>query len=177
LVQQHIQGLLIGLTPVPIWNTPLLPVLFSVSGVSAGIAAAFIAGVTWDRSIMPYLLPLKKIHLSLLIFEAFLVFALLYVASSRDVVAAQSVSMILTGDLALWFWGGLIFIGLTVPIVAETIELRKHRTVEPPLKLDLQHFSHNETVWKLYLVEGATIFGGFSLRFIMIAAAIPISLI
>ncbi|MBB5173616.1 NrfD/PsrC family molybdoenzyme membrane anchor subunit [Texcoconibacillus texcoconensis] len=169
-------GLLIGLAQVPFWNTPMLPILFSVSGVSAGIAAAFIAGVMWDKSIIEFIIPLKKVHLGLLVFEAFLLFSLLYVAASRDVTAAQSVSMILTGELALWFWGGLVFIGLVIPITSESIELIKHKQVEPPLDLNLQHFSAGKgEVMKLYFVEGATIFGGFCLRLIIISAAIPIN--
>lgn len=170
-------GLLIGVTPIPIWNTPLLPILFSVSGISAGIAAAFIVGATWDKIILHYVLPLKKLHLILLLFEVVLIFSLLYVTVSRDAVAAQSVAMLLTGELALWFWGGVVVIGLLIPIIIESIELIEKQK-SAPLKVDLQHFSSkDESLLKLYILEMMTLFGGFALRFVIVAAAIPINLL
>lgn len=158
-------GFLIGVVPVPIWNTPLLPVLFTVSAFSTGIAMSVLTASIWDHSISHSIPGLKKIHLGLLAAELFMILALLYSTASRDAVAAQSVEMIVGGKLMGWFWIVLIAIGLLLPLTVETWELRSSGKVAPA------------GMYKTILVESSTLLGGFALRFILLAAALPVNLL
>lgn len=158
-------GFLIGVVPVPIWNTPLLPVLFTVSAFSTGIAMSVLTASIWDHSISHSIPGLKKIHLGLLAAELFMIFALLYSTASRDAVAAQSVAMIVGGKLMGWFWIVLLVIGLLLPLTVETWELRSRGKVAPA------------GMYKTILVESSTLLGGFALRFILLAAALPVNLL
>lgn len=175
-------GFLIGVVPVPIWNTPLLPVLFTVSAFSTGIAMSVLIASVWDRSIPQTITGLKKIHLGLLVSELFMVLSLLYSTSTRDAVAAKSVDMIVSGKLMGWFWIGLVIIGLLLPILAETTELRSHAKIGPatprPVYAELAAAAdRSPALYKTIIVESSTLLGGFALRFILLAAALPVNLL
>ncbi|MDR2197316.1 MAG: polysulfide reductase NrfD [Coriobacteriales bacterium] len=110
-------GVLIGVIKTyPLWNTALLPVLFLVSALSAGMAATFILSALIAPRELEGLGILKKLHFALLPTELLLLVALLYVASSTAPAAQASVERLVSGDLALTFWLGLVVAGLIVPL-------------------------------------------------------------
>lgn len=117
----------------PFWNTPALPILFALSGLLAGSAANLLILSFWPYSwevASPSLLlavsaPLPSVlALVVLLTTALsaltLVSTLLYVLMmyfSASSVAKQAATRWLKGSYALWFWCGLIVIGLVAPMI------------------------------------------------------------
>ncbi|GAW31060.1 NrfD/PsrC family molybdoenzyme membrane anchor subunit [Carboxydocella sp. JDF658] len=156
-------GLLIGVVnTVPLWNTAVLPVLFLVSALSTGMAAAVITALWLDGGIIGQLQGIKKVHLGLLIGELILLFFLVYVTGTSSDVARQSVDLLLTGKFAALFWGGLIGLGLVLPLLIEWWEMG-----------NAKHENKALTV----LSEVMVLSGGFILRYLILAAALPVNLL
>jgi polysulfide reductase chain C len=112
-------GLLFNTTrSIPFWSTPILPLLFLVSGISTGIFALililFLSGGTESQVVSL----LSQFDVFLLIFEAMILF--FYLHGMHEVTAARaSVRRLLGGDLATSFWVGVVIIGLLIPFVLE----------------------------------------------------------
>jgi polysulfide reductase chain C len=112
-------GLLFNTTrSIPFWSTPILPLLFLVSGISTGIFALililFLSGGTESQVVSL----LSQFDAFLLIFEAMILF--FYLHGMHEVTAARaSVRRLLRGDLATSFWVGVVIIGLFIPFVIE----------------------------------------------------------
>lgn len=158
----------------PLWNASVLPVLFLVSGLSAGLAAVHLAtrvfpGRPAPRSLVGGALAamtqplgaqpparhtvdtLIRADVVLLAAEAVLIALLLIYlvsASASQIAAAQ---LLLHGKYAFIFWGGVVVAGLLVPIVLQVLELghRIPHTVLPALLV---------------------LAGGFALRWVLINA-------
>ncbi len=115
-------GILLGsLRARAFWNTPVLPVLFLVSGISTGVAAQSLLAGSWPCHVPAGELgavhaSLRSCDLALLIFELILVFV--YVGMMRfsaGPVTARIATQWLTGPKRWLFWGGLIGLGLALP--------------------------------------------------------------
>jgi polysulfide reductase chain C len=103
---------------IPFWSTPILPLLFLVSGVSTGILALIfillLSGIPVDGEIGL----MSQIDLFLILFEALILF--FYLHGMHEVTAARaSVRRLVKGDLSSPFWGGVVLIGLVVPFLLE----------------------------------------------------------
>ena len=103
---------------IPFWSTPILPLLFLVSGVSTGILALILAlsisGISGGQAIGL----LSQIDLFLLLFEGLIIF--FYLHGMHGVTAARaSVQRLARGDLAPSFWVGVVLIGLVIPFLLE----------------------------------------------------------
>lgn len=113
-------GLLLGASPIPFWNTPILPVLFLVSSVSTGIAAiVFVAVHILGLNIPPdealFLIQTDGVIIVLeIILIAFYLYGMKLVSAARG-----SVTTVVRGRLAGSFWIGLVGVGLVVPLVSE----------------------------------------------------------
>jgi formate-dependent nitrite reductase membrane component NrfD len=168
-------GFLIGVIgAVPLWNTAILPILFVVSAFSTGIAGTMLAASIMDKKVIHHVMSIKKIHLSLLIAEVFLIFTMFLITSSTNESAAQSVSMLLTGEYSAIFWIGLIMIGLFVPIIIEGLELfnfKKLNTSRAGLEAAAGGTSG---IASTLITESAVLTGGFILRYLLLAAAVPV---
>lgn len=116
-------GILLGsMKARPFWNTPALPVLFAVSGLSTGLAAQSLLAGFWPSQ--PVETVLEKVHgflhnldIGLIAFEILIV--MVYVLMMRTTSGKESAaiaSKLLTGAFALPFWGGLIALGLFFPL-------------------------------------------------------------
>ena len=109
---------LLGCSPIPLWNTPILPVLFLVSSASMGISAI----VLWTV----HVLGLSSQEVSflvhsdafLIILELFLLF-LYFRGIGPSGAAKVSARKILTEGSAPLFWGGVILVGLVIPFILE----------------------------------------------------------
>ncbi|RKQ88879.1 formate-dependent nitrite reductase membrane component NrfD [Brockia lithotrophica] len=122
-------ALLIGdVHAVPLWNTSVLPVLFVTSAFSTGIAVTLFTAVAWDPRAEEHAYPFLTLGCSLKGLELFLLFSLLYFGWYGDVAGRAAVADLMWGRLALPFWGGLVFLGLVVPLYIELKE-RKHLAV------------------------------------------------
>jgi formate-dependent nitrite reductase membrane component NrfD len=115
-------GVLIGVIKTyPLWNTALLPVLFVVSALSAGMAGTFIISTFVAHGELEKLGMLKKLHVALPLIELALLAILLYMTSATAPAGQLSVNRLISGDLAPFFWFGLIAVGLIVPLIAGSV--------------------------------------------------------
>ncbi|MCI6989697.1 MAG: polysulfide reductase NrfD [Campylobacter sp.] len=123
-------GFLLGaISKIPLWNTPVLPVLFLFSGLSAGIAINVLGGMVGfknsiNQNSIKYLLSLD---LKVIMFEILLLFALFvgmyFTPGSASVVATQALTHQTYGVL---FWVGVVGVGLISPIVIAFSALKDH---------------------------------------------------
>ncbi len=113
----------------PMWNTPILPLLFLASGISAGIAANIIVGLLFfknsiNKESVKYLLvmDLRVIMVELPIIVLLFV-GMMYVGGEPLLAAKQALT---TGFWAMVFWIGVIGIGLLLPVIIAFTALRNH---------------------------------------------------
>jgi protein NrfD len=158
----------------PLWNSAILGPLFLVSGLSAGAAVMHLAAFALQGRTAPQgmvggafsamLQPMGTAHPekhtsdTLIRYDQmFLVAELVFIAiflinlhtsSMSHAVAAQ---LIMSGPYALAFWGGVVGVGVLLPLVWQSLELR-HKI--------------GHTVVPAVLVLA----GGFTLRWIMVNA-------
>ncbi|ASM34718.1 protein NrfD [Campylobacter sputorum subsp. bubulus] len=121
--------LLSAISKIPLWNTPILPILFLVSGFSSGIAANILIGMAFfkgslNKDSIKYLLVLD---LRAILFELPLLFILFigmnFQGGQSAVAAAQALSDPYYGKL---FWIAVVGIGLLMPIVIAATALKNH---------------------------------------------------
>lgn len=100
---------------VPFWHSPLHPALYIGYAIRGGIAALLVvAGAT---GIMPDdSLPKLWIAVSAIVTVLF-VFEIQGALSSANIAAKWSVRDMLSGRLALTFYGGTLVIGLVIPVL------------------------------------------------------------
>ncbi len=112
-------GLLFNTTrSIPFWSTPILPLLFLVSGVSTGILALTLFLLLSGLPAHEEIGLLSQIDIFLLLFEALIFF--FYLHGMHEVTAARaSVRRLVKGDLSTAFWGGVVLVGLAIPFLLE----------------------------------------------------------
>ncbi|MGV8084268.1 MAG: NrfD/PsrC family molybdoenzyme membrane anchor subunit [Coriobacteriia bacterium] len=106
----------------PFWNTPALPVLFTISGLSTGAAANSLLAGVWpfagaEEAVVSAHEALHMLDIGLIVFE--LIVVLLYVTmmyTSSNPTARLAAGKWLSGDYSKAFWGGLVVVGLIVPL-------------------------------------------------------------
>jgi len=109
-------GVLLSTTSRELWSTILLPVLFVVSATSTGMAATLLVAVLLGREIPP------KLGQAAAILEVFEVLALI---AFLIVVPA---GVLISGPLGLFFWIGVVGIGILVPFLLEVTTWRTSST-------------------------------------------------
>jgi len=125
-------ALLLGAMPArPLWNTPVLWSLFTVSALSTGIASIMLANRIFHRSAVDpkqdrlfhnsgYWLTLTDIVLiciELVVISLFFMFAYVTVQD-----ASHAIKILLPGgELAPLFWTYVIFMGLLAPLILESL--------------------------------------------------------
>ena len=145
--------LLQGLASVLFWQTPLLPMLFSLSSLSCGIACAFL-GAAFVETRRPITRPLARLALVdgvLLVLEALVMAGYLAwsFAGEGTALAAQA---LVAGDLRWAFWGGAVLCGLAAPFALERC------------------LTHGNSRTQLLWIAAALLAGGFALRFCLVGA-------
>ncbi len=111
-------GLLLGYSqPISLWHTALLPVLFFISAVSAGIMAIMLIGGGLGVAATQLEL-LAGIDVWILLLEMFVLVVFLYNAY-RTVESRYSARRVLSGAVAPAFWLGVIACGLVIPFFLE----------------------------------------------------------
>lgn len=123
-------GFLLSAMPsFPLFNQPILPLLFLISGFSAGIAANILLGLTVFKSSvneenLKYLLALDLRVVPFEMVTLFMMFAgMHFLGGAHAVVVSQVLS---TGVWAGVFWFGVVGIGLIVPVVVALTALHGH---------------------------------------------------
>ncbi len=103
---------------IPFWSTPILPLLFLVSGVSTGIMALILILLLLGVAVDGEIGLLRQTDLFLILFEGLILF--FYLHGMHEVTAARaSVRRLIQDDLSAAFWGGVVLIGLVTPFLLE----------------------------------------------------------
>src|SRR4030042_1380703 len=137
-------GVLLSATNQPLWGgVLLLPALFVTSAVSTGLALLVLVVRTGFAGLLDALfggegkrLPSETLHLmgitSLIlgIVELVgLVGYLVWVAFASAPAGAAAVAVLLTGPMSLMFWGGVVLVGLLIPLILELASVRGREAV------------------------------------------------
>ncbi|MBN3214641.1 cytochrome c nitrite reductase subunit NrfD [Pectobacterium polaris] len=121
--------LLSALKTYPLLNNPILPALFLFSGVSSGAAVALIAMACRYRS-NPHSEEAHFIHrveTPVVWLEIFLLFAFFIgLALGDDGKQRALVAAVGGGFWAVWFWLGVVGIGLVIPLLLKSWASRQH---------------------------------------------------
>lgn len=164
-------GMLLGDASLafPLWNPVVLPVLFVVSAASSGFAAVVLVAHLMHAPEIEDSRFLRMTNLAFPIIEAALIGVLLLVVSSTagsaGPAAAASVAGLVGGAWAPLFWGGLVIVGLVLPLCMEIFAASKAKSAEK-----------ESPAWASYVGECGVLVGGFMLRYLVIMAALPTAL-
>ncbi|MCI8367749.1 MAG: polysulfide reductase NrfD [Eggerthellaceae bacterium] len=158
-------GFLLGVVQAyPLWNNAILPVLFVVSALSAGLAATSLVGLLADRKTFEQMWLIKKSHVILSVIELVVLFTMLVIVSSGSPEGAASVQSLIAGQYAPAFWGGLVLLGLVAPFLIEGYPVFITKRVE----------TSTTSLVVSIIGESGVLVGGFLLRLLVIFAALPV---
>jgi formate-dependent nitrite reductase membrane component NrfD len=115
---------------VPFWNTGLLPVVFVVMGVADGLALLMGIGLVAGDVNMTALESLSRIAL---IINAMLIVTYLTNASYQSSTAGLSVKDLIRGQTATVFWGGIVVLGIAVPLAISVASVFTGEATSPVL--------------------------------------------
>lgn len=148
----------------PLWNTALLPVLFTVSAIDTGVALVALIVVLFakgEEAKGAVHANLEKWTVILVIAEVIVLAGLLVVVGTGSTTGATSVGILLGGTLAVPFWVFVAF-GLLTPGALAFLAVRKAKAgaeAKPALGL---------------LGSVLCLAGGCALRFLILLAGIPV---
>ena len=158
-------GFLLGVVKAyPLWNNAILPILFVVSALSAGLAATSLVGLVTDRERFEHMWLIKKSHVILSAIEMVVLFTMLVIVSAGSFEGAASVHSLIAGQYAPAVWGGIVVLGLVAPFCIEGDPVVIAKRVET---------STTSLVVSL-IGEAGVLVGGFLLRLLVILAALPV---
>ncbi len=103
----------------PLWNTPILGILFLTSGVSTATAAImWISNNHKERHLY------TKIDFYLIILEMYLIFQMFFNMIQGPEIQVQTAQMFFGGDFTAVFWTVFVGMGLVLPWILEILELK-----------------------------------------------------
>lgn len=105
---------------VPFWNTGLLPIVFLIMGVADGLALVIGVGLVTGGIDTAAIEATSRITL---IINAVLILTYLINANYQSATAGLSVRELIIGRVAVVFWGGIVLLGIAVPLVISIISL------------------------------------------------------
>ena len=158
-------GFLLGVVKAfPLWNNAVLPILFVVSALSAGLAATSLVGLIVDRERFEQMWLIKKSHVILSAIEMVVLATMLVIVSAGSVEGAASVYSLVAGQYAPAFWGGIVLLGLVAPFIIEGYPVFITKRVETSMT----------SMVVSVIGEAGVLVGGFMLRLLVILAALPV---
>ncbi len=131
----------------PLWNTPLLALLFVLSALSSAAALLMVLAPRGDHRLLSSV-DIALIAAEVIVLAGILAYGLVSFTPARDAV------IVLMRDFGWSFWGGVVLLGLLVPLAVEWWALRRR--------------AHSRV-----LTAGAAILvlaGGFLLRYVVVYA-------
>ena len=166
----------------PLWNTPLLPVLFLVSAVDTGVALVVIISALVDKADPAreaVSAVLEKATLVLVAAEVVVLIALLALVGMGSETGAASVGILTTGALALPFWVLFVIVGLAVPaaVAFKAVKGAKKAPAAPAAPAEGEEAAAEAPAKAAPLgLIGAVccLVGGCALRFLILMAGIPV---
>jgi formate-dependent nitrite reductase membrane component NrfD len=145
---------------VPLWNSPVLPVLFLVSAISTGMALSIDLSAALVEPQEPRRYKhLPQVHMITIGLEVALLALLLFLALNQGGEAAESAHQLLQGDQQVIFWVFVVGLGMLFPFVVHAYELFRHR--------------HSYVAG--VLSGAAIVLAGLFIRYLIVAAAIPVT--
>ena len=149
-------GLLLNAAVRPLWNAPLLPVLFLVSALSTGVASVILLSTLspWHRARHKELHTLTKADAALISLECLIILIMIVMGILSSASESLAFSSLLYGDYAGTFWFLIVGLGLLLPFLLELLELKDKIPVRWTLPV---------TISSSFLV----LFGGFFVRYII----------
>lgn len=112
---------LFGMASVPLWNTPLIPVLFVLSSLSSGVAVVLMVVsclVPFPKAVASQMMALVRFDGALIVLEV-LSLGLMYLQLRGNAAADLSFEALVSGNCAQAFLGGFLLCGLGVPLGLE----------------------------------------------------------
>ncbi len=163
-------GILLGAAgSIPLWDTWLLPALFTVSAFDTGLAAVLILAtfVERDEAFEPIRSLLEKVVVALVVLEGIVLVAFVSTMQGAGTNEATSVGILTEGALSVQFWLLVVVVGLVVPLVAAVVQL-----------LVARRRGDKAVTTALPVAGGAcALVGGFTLRFVVLAAGLHAALV
>lgn len=146
---------------VPFWNTAILPVLFLVSAVSTGMGLTIDLGATLAvPNVQRRFERLPLIHLVLIGLELAILGLLMYTSLQEGGEAAESAALILAGPGSITFWVLVVGFGMLYPLLVHAYAIARE--------------SHG---YISGLLSGVGIvIAGLFVRYLIVAAAIPVTM-
>lgn len=158
-------GFLLGVVKTfPLWNNAVLPILFVVSALSAGLAATSLVGLLVDRERFEQMWLIKKSHVILSAIELVVLATMLLIVASGSTAGAASVQALIAGDYAAAFWVGIVLLGLVAPFMIEGYPVFITKRIETSMT----------SMVVSVIGEAGVLLGGFLLRLLVILAALPV---
>ena len=158
-------GFLLGVVKAfPLWNNAVLPILFVVSALSAGLAATSLVGLLVDRERFEQMWLIKKSHVILSAIEMVVLATMLVIVSAGSVEGAASVYSLVAGQYAPAFWGGIVLLGLVAPFIIEGYPVFITKRVETSMT----------SMVVSVMGEAGVLVGGFMLRLLVVLSALPV---
>ena len=158
-------GFLLGVVKAyPLWNNAILPILFVVSALSAGLAATSLVGLIVDRERFEQMWLIKTSHVILSAVEMVVLATMLIIVSAGSFEGAASVYSLVAGQYAPAFWGGIVLLGLVAPFLIEGYPVFIAKRVE----------TSTTSMVVSVIGEAGVLVGGFMLRLLVILAALPV---
>lgn len=151
---------------VPLWDGTLLPLLFLASALSIGLAATLGATVLFE-GIHGTKVAAFSFADDLIIIGEVVVLVLLLTRLSAGGPGSNAAFELLTADYGLIFWGGVVTIGLAVPLVLSVLIIAVERLVDIHGREQLGRLVRGAYTMKF----GFVVLGGVALRYLIIATA------
>lgn len=163
-------GVLLGaLTARPFWNNPMLPMLFLISAMMTGSAAicfvgCFIKGFRGmsRENIKTNKFMIHSIDFTLMVFSIISIFLFILGLAVSPRSSAAALQLIMGGEFTLLFWGGVVGLGVLIPLALEVYELIPHYIEHVELR------DHHP--WVSGIITTSVLIGGFMMRYIVIYA-------
>jgi formate-dependent nitrite reductase membrane component NrfD len=160
-------GVLLGAIPSrPFWNTPMVAQLFLFSALSSGEAFVLlvvaVGGRLLDTEAMHHERHLLvSIDASLIVLEIFIIIPFFLHQVLNTWSSSVSINLVMGGPFTLAFWGGVVLLGLLIPLAIEGYELFPLILKEGAVKYSRQ----------LGFISAALVLiGGFLLRYVFVYA-------
>jgi len=111
----YVGFLLASLPSIPFWNTGLLPILFVIYSLMDGAGLTFIVAPFLGDQLIT-LQQLKRIDIWLILFASVNLLAYIWTMYNTTLGAKESVLELLKGKIATPFIGGVLIIGILIPL-------------------------------------------------------------
>lgn len=158
-------GVLLGAIPArPFWNTPMVAQLFLFSALSTATALLIlITPLFWKKSAGAWTAErsvLLRADLVFIALELFIIIPFIIHSSLSTLSARVALKAILGGPHTGTFWGGVVLLGILVPMVLEVLDVSGALKRAPRLLGAAMH----------YVVPILILIGGYLVRLVFVLA-------